>query len=96
MSKYIEKRQATRHQMEVPIRYDFGIGKTRDVSLSGVYFTTDKLLEAGQHLRMFFELAFAIPGKSLHLDCQGHVLRVENQAGKFGVAAVIEEINYLH
>ena len=96
MSKYIEKRQATRHQMEVPIRYDFGIGKTRDVSLSGVYFTTDKLLEAGQHLRLLFELAFAIPGKSLHLDCQGHVLRVENQAGKFGVAAVIEEINYLH
>jgi hypothetical protein len=96
MSKYTEQRQATRHQIEVPIRYDHGVGKTRDVSLSGVYFTTDKLLEAGQHLRMLFELAFAIPGKSLHLDCQGYVLRVEDKAGQFGIAAVIEEITYLH
>ena len=96
MDKYIEKRQATRHQIAVPIRYDHGIGTTRDVSLSGVYFTTDKMLLAGQHLRMLFELAFAIPGKSLHLDCQGHVLRVENVAGQFGIAAVIEEITYLH
>lgn len=96
MSKYVEKRQATRHKIEVPIRYDFGVGKTRDVSLSGIYFTTDKLLNAGQQLRMLFELAFAIPGKTLSFDCQGHVIRVEDKSGLFGVAAVIDEINYLH
>lgn len=96
MSKYIEKRQATRHQIEVPIRYDFGSGKTRDVSLSGVYFTTDRLLQVGQSLRLLFELAFAIPGKTLSFDCQGHVLRVESKSGQFGVAATIDEINCLH
>jgi len=45
---------------------------------------------------LLFELAFAIPGQTLSFDCQGHVLRVESKSGQFGVAAIIDEINYLH
>ena len=90
------KRQATRHQIKLPVRFEQGTGVTRDISLAGIYFTTDRQLEAGQQLEIFVKLSYAIPGKSLHLGCRGQVLRVENQDHQYGVAAQFSDITYLH
>jgi hypothetical protein len=82
--------------MQVPVHFDHGVGTSRDISFTGIYFTTDKRLESGKQLRLAFELEYAIPGKSLQLDCQGHVLRVDVLGNHFGIAAKIDEITYLN
>ena len=92
----IERRESIRHQMKVPVDFGRGTGLSRDISFTGIYFTTSEPLEAGESLKLAFELEYAIPGKSLQLDCQGHVLRVENLGNNFGIAARIDEITYLH
>jgi len=96
MIKHSEQRESIRHQIEVPINFGRGTGISRDISFSGIYFTTKELLEPGEPLRIAFELEYAIPGKSLQLDCQGHVVRVETLGKAYGIAAKIDEITYLH
>jgi len=91
-----ERRESKRHQIEVPVNFGRGTGISRDISFTGIYFITGERVESGELLRLAFELDFAIPGKSLQLDCQGQVLRVENLGKRFGVAAKINEITYLH
>jgi len=96
MIKHSERRESIRHQIEVPINFGRGIGISRDISFTGVYFTTKEPLKPGEQLQIAYELAYAIPGKSLKFDCQGHVLRVEQLGNTFGIAAKIDEITYLH
>lgn len=96
MDTFSERRETKRHNIEVPVRFGRGTGVSRDISFSGIYFITQELLEAGEPLKLAFELEYAIPGKSLQLDCQGHVLRVENLGDRFGIAAKIDEVTYLH
>ena len=91
-----ERRETKRHQIEVPVNFGRGTGISKDISFSGIYFITKELLEAGEPLKLAFELEYAIPGKSLQLDCQGHVLRVEQLNGTYGIAAKIDEVTYLH
>ena len=96
MNKHDERRETVRHQIAVPVNFGRGIGISRDISFSGIYFTTKEQLAPGDPLKLAFELEYAIPGKSLQLDCQGHVLRVEQVKGSFGIAAKIDEVTYLH
>jgi hypothetical protein len=93
---YLERRESKRHQIQVPIDYGHGVGISRDISFTGIYFTTEKPLSSGERLKLAFELEYAIPGKSLQLDCQGYVLRVDILDDHFGVAAKIDEITYLN
>jgi len=96
MIKHSERRETTRHQIQVPVDFGRGTGISRDISFTGIYFITKELLEPGELLKLAFELEYAIPGKSLQLDCQGHVLRVEQLGSSFGIAAKIDEVTYLH
>jgi hypothetical protein len=96
MSDPNERRENRRHQIEVPVHFDRGIGLSRDISLTGIYFTTSELLAAGEPLKLSFKLDYAIPGKSLHLDCQGQILRVEELDTHYGIAAKIDAVTYLH
>ena len=93
---HFERRESKRHQIQVPVHFGHGVGTSRDISFTGIYFTTDKQLESGKPLKLAFELEYAIPGKSLQLDCQGHVLRVDILGNLFGVAAKIDTITYLN
>ena len=90
-----EKRMARRIEIETPVHLEQGTGLTRDVSLSGVYFTTDQTLTEGAHFRFTMELEYAIPGRPMHVDCQAYVLRVEPQGNQLGIAARIEDFTYL-
>lgn len=77
--------------MEVPVLMRQGVGITRDVSQTGVYFLTDEKITPGMLLDLTIELAHAIPGETMQLHCQGRVVRVEVLNGKTGVAASIIE-----
>ena len=84
-------RQSQRVNAEIPIRLqDRSSGVTRDISPSGVYFVIGEKLEPGDQIR--FTMEFDDPtGGVLHLDCVGKVVRVEESAGKCGVAVAISE-----
>lgn len=95
MESAFEKRTTHRIEIEVPVQLEQGFGMTRDVSLTGIYFTTDQNLAEGTRIRFTMDLEYAIPGRSMHLDCQAHILRVESQGDQLGVAARIEDFTYL-
>jgi hypothetical protein len=86
-----EPRQSQRVNAEVAVRLQNNAsGVTRDISPSGVYFVVNDSLQGGQMIR--FTLEFDDPaGGPLHLDCVGQVVRVEEAAGKKGVAVMITE-----
>ena len=71
---------------------------TRDVSTSGVYFTSDQRLSVGIKL----DLALTLPpevtqGSEVVIDAQARVMRVDEQPtdllNRFGIAAVIDRFN---
>ena len=77
-------------EAEVPIRFNgSGSGITRDMSASGVYFVADQHIEPGQSIK--FAIDIEGPTGPLCLWCTGQVLRVEDVAGKTGVAVTLTE-----
>ena len=71
---------------------------TRDVSTSGVYFTSGQRLSVGIKL----DLALTLPpevtqGSEVVIDAQARVMRVDEQPtdllNRFGIAAVIDRFN---
>lgn len=91
-----EKRASQRIQVEVPVYIGGEKAVTRDVSWAGIYFMTNQSFAEGGSLNFSMDLAYALPGKPIKLDCQGEVLRVERHGKKFGVAAKINNFQYLH
>ena len=86
-----EPRRSERVNAEVTVRLeDRASGITRDISPNGVYFVIGDTVEEGQTIR--FTLEFEDPGGGpLHLNCVGKIVRVEDAAGKRGVAVAIVE-----
>ena len=73
-----------------------GIGLTRDLSASGIFFETDVINEPGSIVH--FTLTFDGPGGGMTLNCEAQVLRVEPQSSgnaadesgkRIGIAAKI-------
>lgn len=91
-----EKRASQRIQVEVPVSIGKETAVTRDVSWSGIYFLADQPFAEGGVLNFSLDLTHAMPGKPIKLDCQGEVLRIEQQGEKFGIAARINNFQYLH
>lgn len=96
MNNHEEKRASQRIQVEVPVYIGDEKAVTRDVSWAGIYFMTDQVFSKGGDLNFSMDLTYALPGKPIKLDCQGEVLRVERQGDKYGVAARINNFQYLH
>lgn len=94
MQVYTEKRDVQRIKVQIPVQLAQGVGTTRDVSQTGVYFITDQNIEPDSTLDFSLELDYALPGKSMRLNCRGHVVRVETLNGKLGVAASINDVSY--
>lgn len=91
-----DKRCEERFLLEVPVMLENGMGLTRDISSSGIYFMTDQPLTEGGTVKFSVKLEHIRPGKPIQLDCQGQVLRVEAADGKHGVAARISEFWCVH
>ena len=91
-----EKRASQRIQLEVPVYIGGEKAVTHNISWAGIYFLTDQPLEAGGALNFSLDLAYTLPGKPIKLDCQGEVVRVEQRDWKFGIAAKINNFQYIH
>ena len=96
MNHHHEKRATQRIQVEVPVYIGQEKAVTRDISWAGIYFLTDQSFTEGGDLNFSLDLSYALPGKPIKLDCQGEVIRVEEHDGKYGIAARINNFQYLH
>jgi len=91
-----EKRASQRIQVEAPVYIGQEKAITRDVSWSGIFFLTDQAFLQGGALNFSLDLDYALPGKPIRLNCQGVVIRIEQFGEKFGIAAKINDFQYLH
>ena len=96
MTRDQENRSSQRIQVEVPVYIGQEKAISRDVSWSGIYFLTEQSFEQGCQLNFALDLAYALPDEPVKLDCQGEVIRVEQQGLKYGIAARINNCQYLH
>lgn len=90
-----EKRGAERFEMELPMTVGQGqAGITRDVSVSGLSFTSRQPYAAGERIELTVE--YLLDGHNYPLRCEAVVVRCDACAGGFTVgarlaAAFIEE-----
>ncbi len=65
----------------------------RNVSLSGVFFFTEAPFRAGADIQILLTLPreVGLPEDQM-VCCQGKIVRVEEHAGKFGIAAEFERM----
>jgi len=97
-----EKRAARRFALHVPVTVNRDqaneAAQIRDVSARGISFYIDSLVSQGSPIGFTLTLPPEITlTESIRVQCKGRVVRVENgrSDGKVGVAAVIEEYEFL-
>lgn len=92
-----ERRQAPRLPIAIPVELEGGTGLTRDVSLSGVYFETDRCLVVGEQVRMTLVMGRLAPDYPVRLQCDGRVVRVERREMqvRLGVAVAIQSYRFM-
>jgi hypothetical protein len=83
-------RQHERVNASVPVHLEDGSGgQTVNLSPTGVFFVTDQPMAEGGSIR--FTIEFENEWGSLLLECHGEIVRIEQAAGRIGVAARIRE-----
>ncbi len=104
MDKDVERRTARRFSMMLPLRVRFTSdenikeqqGETRDVSFRGLYFTIEAAINQGAPIEFVLTLPQQITlAGDVHIRCYAHVLRVEGNNGRRGVAARIDRYEFL-
>ena len=98
-----ERRTARRYDLSLPVSVRLHvenevvprIGKTRDISIQGVYFTIDRELNAGIELDLTITLPAEVTGATeVFIRATGKVVRVDRGSGNggqsVGVAAMFE------
>jgi hypothetical protein len=100
-----ERRVAHRYKLPLPVivkRLPLDAGElhvtTRDVSTSGVYFTSGERLAIGIKLDLSLTLPTEVTqGSAVVIDAQARVMRVDEQPigadDRFGIAAIIDKFN---
>jgi len=90
-----EKRREERIKLEVPVMLLTGVGMSRDISGSAIYFETEQFLPRGCPVNFLVRLDHDCLDSPLHLHCRGLVMRVDAAGEKFGiVASGIERSGY--
>lgn len=84
-----ERRKVQRIPMAVPVELSEGTGITRDLSVCGVFFETDRTFLAGEIIEFTLVLEYLDPRQPVRLQCRGRVVRVERRGDRTGVAAAI-------
>jgi hypothetical protein len=98
-----ERRTARRYDLSLPISIHLHVddevasrtGKSRDISIQGVYFTIDSELNAGAELDLTMTFPAEITGATeVFIRATGKVVRVDKLSGDggqpVGVAAMFE------
>ena len=84
-----ERRRAPRFRIDIRVELEEGMGLTRDVSLSGVYFETEQLFAPGEQVSLIMVLERVSAGRPIRLQCEGRVVRVSSFDKRTGVAVAI-------
>ena len=85
-----ERREAQRFEVTLEVKFEGGRGLTRDVSASGMFFTTELPFRVGAPIRFTLVLEHAHPGGPHEVTCEGRVVRVEPGTQTHGVAVSID------
>ena len=88
-----DSRENDRVAAILPVRFeDGGLGVTRNLSPTGVYFIVDETVVAGRPVRFSVEFNTGVSGTAeLYLECVGNVVRVETVGQKMGVAVKLTD-----
>ena len=91
-----ERRASRRVRFEMPVYIGQEKSFTHDVSSGGIYFFTDHALAEGVDLSFSLDFEYALPGKPIKIGFQGEVVRIDQNDSKFGIAAKINNLQYIH
>ncbi len=86
----LERRQAARIPVALPVELESGKGITQDVSTSGVLFETEISHAPGSPISLSLLLEHVDPSGPLRVHCRGKVVRVRRFGGKLHVAVALE------
>ena len=97
-----ERRISHRLALQVPVTLelpDSGLkvrGKTRDISVGGVFFYANLPIREHQEIELLLTLPYESAEAPLQVACRAKVLRVEHDAisGKKGMAAAIQKFHH--
>ena len=79
-----EKRGAERFEMELPLSVEGGkSGVTRDMSVSGLSFTSRESYAIGEHVELTVE--YLLDGHNFPLRCEAMVVRCDSCPGGFTI-----------
>lgn len=81
-----DRRRAERFPLTLPIELGHTHSMTHDFSGLGVFFSSDDPFEIDAEIDFLLRIPNAV-----NVRCKGHVVRVNNMGGRFGIAATIEE-----
>ena len=84
-----ERRRSQRFQIALPVEFPGGTGITRDLSICGMYFETDRIFVPGEIIEFTLVLEYLDLGQPVRLQCRGRVVRVERHNRICGVAVAI-------
>ena len=88
----VERRRARRQYTELPVELEKGAAATsRDISSAGIFFETEQDFAPGEPIAFAVMLSEVAPMPPIRLRCRGHIVRVERNAGRLGVAVAITE-----
>ena len=87
-------RRDERYDSDLRIKLDHSDGVMRNVSASGVYFTTAADLKPGESVKFVLEFSGLQIG-AVSARCQARVVRVELQGTLKGVGAAFDSIEFL-
>ena len=89
-----EKRNDPRYRGKILVELESGKGITRDFSVSGIFFETDRSFSPGQLIEFTLNLEHIDPERLVHLNCRGVIIRVEESGQTVGVAASINTFTF--
>jgi len=87
-------RRDERYDSDLRIKLDHSDGVMRNVSASGVYFTTAADLKPGESVKFVLEFSGLQIG-AVSARCEARVVRVEPQGTLKGVGAAFDSIEFL-
>jgi hypothetical protein len=84
-----ERRRFPRYQVTLPILLSAGVGRTCNLSETGVLFETDQAFRSMEPIEFDLVLEELDPERPYWMRCQGAVVRVEQVEGTWRVAVDI-------
>ena len=81
------RERAERFQTELPLSVGTQQGTIRNISATGAYFEIDASHKPGSEISFVVDLE--TPGGKIQVQCQGEIVRVQENASKLGIAVKI-------